>query len=171
MIGKQLIYHALQDSTEALSLDDLAAMDRDIASLREAVTVNRANEKVLRGNLSAVNATQSMEQLRETISTIEQEKTETSRRLGLLRQGNVRLVLPRERLAAEEEWRVWKARAENRRKMGIELWEMCTEEVPEGKTKTEIWVRVSTSADALNALIMPITGRHGTGGDISHNVR
>lgn len=147
--GKQLIYHALQEPTEAIGLNDLAAMDKDIAMLREAVTAIKTNEKLLRANLSAVNATQSIGDLRKNVQTIEQERMETLNRLGSLRQGNVRRVLPQERQAVDDEWRGWKGRAGRRQKIGIELWEMCTEELPESRTKAEIWVRISAMSRHL----------------------
>ena len=62
--GKQWVYHAVQDPDDALSLDDLAAMDKEIATLRDSIITAKANEKLLRANLIAVNATLSTEELR-----------------------------------------------------------------------------------------------------------
>ena len=35
--------------------------------------------------------------------------------------------------------RRWKNKAETRRKIGMELWKMLSEEVPEGMTREEMW--------------------------------
>jgi len=139
-LGKQLVYHAVQDPADAMSLEDLAAMDKEIATLRDTIATSKANEKLLRANLISVNATMSTDELRNSVILLEHDKKELLRRLGSLRSGNVKPVLPEEKEAVDREWTQWSRKAAVRKKICLELWEICTEEVPEGKTKEELWV-------------------------------
>ena len=59
-----------------MSLEDLAAMDKEIADLRETIATAKANEKLMRANLISVNATLSTEELRSCVSLLELEKEE-----------------------------------------------------------------------------------------------
>lgn len=135
-----MVYHAIQDAADALSLEDLAAMDKEIITLRENIATARANEKLLRANLISVNATLSTEELRNSVSILEHERKEILGRLGSLRSGKVKPVLPEEKGAVDREWSQWSRKAGIRQKICLELWEFCTEEVPEGKTRSELWV-------------------------------
>lgn len=139
--GKQIVYHAIQDPNDAASLVNLASMDQEIADLRETVSTTKAKERLLRANLISVNATLSTEELRSNVTLLELEKKEILGRLGPLRSGNVKPVVPEEKEAVERAWKEWSRKAKVRKKICIELWEMCTEEVEEGKTKEELWVR------------------------------
>lgn len=126
-----------------MSLEDLAAMDKELTTLRENIATAKANEKLLRANLVSVNATLSTEGLRNSVLLLEQEKNEMAGRLQALRSGNVRPVLPEEKEAVDREWAQWSKKAGVRKKICLELWAFCTEEVPEGMTKEELWVRFS----------------------------
>lgn len=125
-----------------MSLEELATMDKEIATLRENIATAKANEKLLRANLISVNATLSTEELRHSVAVLEHEQKEILGRLGPLRSGNVKPVLPEEKGAVDREWSQWSRKAGTRKKICMELWEFCTEEVPEGKTKGELWVCV-----------------------------
>ena len=141
-VGKQWVYHAVQDPADVMSLEDLAAMDKEIADLRETIATARANEKLLRANLISVNATLSTEELRGRVSLLELEKKETTARLDALKSGNVKPVLPEEKEAVDKAWREWSRKARLRQKICLELWAFSTEEMEPGKTKAELWVRV-----------------------------
>lgn len=79
------MYHTIQDPKDAASLEELAAMDKEISVLRESIATTKANEKLLKANLTAVNATVSTDDLRSQITRLEIEKSETLGRLGPLR--------------------------------------------------------------------------------------
>lgn len=121
-------------------MDDLAAMDKNIDELREKITIARAQEKMLRANLNAVNATVSAEDLRASVVTLESEKQETLARLGPLRAGTVKPVSAQEKDQVEKAWKEWLKKASSRKKICMELWDFCTEEMEEGKTKQDQWV-------------------------------
>jgi len=118
-------------------------MDKTIGTLREAITTAKANEKVIRTKLATVNAMKSTNELRENVQKLERERTGLAGRLGPLRKGDVKPVLPHEREMVDKRWKMWKEKARMRKKFALELWQICTEEVPEGKTKAEVWVRRS----------------------------
>ncbi|KAK4696750.1 26S proteasome regulatory subunit, ATPase 3, interacting protein, partial [Lecanoromycetidae sp. Uapishka_2] len=137
--GKQIVYHAIQDPTNALSLEDLAAMDAEIATLRTDITNAKATEKLLRTGIVSANATLSIDELHTAVALLEYDKIETLRRLGPLREGSVKPVAPDEKKRVDGEWEFWGRKAGARKKFGMELWEMCTEEVEEGKTREDVW--------------------------------
>ena len=60
-------------------------MDKEIAVLRESIATTKANEKLLKANLTAVNATVSTDDLRSQITRLDMERSETLGRLGPLR--------------------------------------------------------------------------------------
>ena len=125
-----------------MSLEDLAAMDKEIADLRDTIATAKANEKLMRTNLVSINATLSTEEFRSSVSLLETEKKEIVARLAALKSGNVKPVLPEEKEAVDKEWREWSRKASSRRKICIELWAICTEEMEAGKTREELWVCV-----------------------------
>lgn len=115
-------------------------MDKEIADLRETIATAKANEKLMRANLISVNATLSTEELRSSVSLLEMEKKVIIARLGPLRSGNVKPVLPEEKEAVDKVWREWSRKASSRKKICMELWVVCTKEMEPGKTKEEFWV-------------------------------
>lgn len=139
--GKQTVYHALQDPKDAISSDELVAMDKRIQELRESITTAKANEKSLKASLITVNATMSVGDFRTSIIALESEKEELLARLGPLRAATVKPVSTEEKCEVEKAWREWSRKATVRRKICMELWDFCTEEMQEGKTREDLWVR------------------------------
>lgn len=133
------MYHALQDPNNAVSLDDLAAMDKQIHDLHEAIATAKANEKLLRANLIAVNAAQSTDDLRASVITLESEKKEILARLGPLRSGTVTPVSTADKDEVDNAWKVWSRTAGVRKRIGLELWALCTEEM-KAQAKEDLWV-------------------------------
>lgn len=123
-----------------MSLEDLAAMDAEITTLRESIGTAKATEKLLRANLASVNATMSTEELRARVTVLEREKKDILGRLGPLRAGNIKPVLPEEKMKVDKESSQWEKIARKRKKICLELWAMCTEQMEEGKTREELWV-------------------------------
>lgn len=123
-----------------MSLEDLAAMDAEIAGLRTTMAESKATEKLLRTSLVSVNATLSTDELRTAVALLEHDRKETLGRLGPLREGSVKPVAPEEKTRVDRDWGLWGRKANARKKIGMELWGMCTEEVEEGKTREELWV-------------------------------
>ena len=125
-----------------MSLEDLAAADKEIADLRGTVAAAKANEKLARAKLISVNATLSTAELHRSVSLLEVEKKAILARLGALRSGDVKPVLPEEKEAVDQAWREWSRKASSRKKICMELWAVSTEEMEPGKTRQELWVGV-----------------------------
>ena len=116
-------------------------MDKQIHDLSEEIATAKANEKLLRANLIAVNATLSTDDLRASVITLESEKKEILARLGPLRSGSVTPVSTEEKNEIEKAWKEWSRKAGLRKRICLELWDFCTEEMQEGQTKGDLWVR------------------------------
>lgn len=142
-VGKQFVYHANQESTDAASLEDLANMDNQISSLRESINLGKSNEKLLRASLATVNATLSTEELRASIESLELERTEMLARLDPLRSGSVKPVQPKEKDETEMTWKQWSKKAASRKRMCMEMWGYASYKTPIGQTSQELWVRSS----------------------------
>lgn len=115
-------------------------MDKQILDLGEDIATAKANEKLLRANLIAVNATLSTDDLRAGVITLESEKKEILARLGPLRSGTVTPVATEEKDEVEKEWKEWSRKADLRKRICLDLWDFCTEEMQEGQTKGKLWV-------------------------------
>lgn len=138
-LGKQIVYHALQDPNDAFSVEDLAAMDKQIADLREAIATAKALEKLLRANLIVVNATQSTDDVRASIVSLAAEKTEILARLGPLRSGTVTPVSAADKVEVDTAWKLWSRAAGVRKRICLELWDLCTEEM-QRQAREDLWV-------------------------------
>ena len=123
-----------------MSLEDLAAIDKEIAELRENIARAKAKEKLLRANLISVNATLSTDEVRSSVSLLGLEKEEILARLGPLRSGTMKPVLPEEKEAVDKTWREWSRKRSSRKEICMELWAISTEEMEAGKTRKELWV-------------------------------
>ncbi|KAL8794547.1 MAG: hypothetical protein Q9195_002882 [Heterodermia aff. obscurata] len=141
MAGKQIVYHTIQESKDGASLEELAAMDQEIAAFRESIATAKANEKLLKVNLAAVNATVSIEELRSQIMVLGTDKVEILDRLGRLQSGDVKPVPAEEKTEANKAWTSWSKKAASRKRMCLEMWSYCTEQLPKDQTKQELWAR------------------------------
>ena len=141
MAGKQIVYHTIQDPKDAASLEELTAMDQEIAALRESIATTKANEKLLRANLAAVNATVSTDELRSQITVLDMDKLEILGRLGPLQSGDVKPVSAEEKEDANKGYTLWSKKAASRKQICMEMWSYCTEQLPEDQTKEDLWAR------------------------------
>jgi len=115
-------------------------MDQQIATLREEIATAKSEEKMLKAQLITMNATMSTNELQAGISGYEAEQQGLLARLGPLRSGNVKPVSAEEKAAVDKDWRLWNYRSNIRKKICMEVWGHLTEELPEGKTREELWV-------------------------------
>ena len=115
-------------------------MDKEIAGLRDAIATAKADEKLVRAKLVSVNAALSTEELGSSVALLEIEKQEILARLGPLRSGSVKPVVPEEKEAVDKGWKGWSRKASSRKKICMELWAISTEEMEGGKTRMELWV-------------------------------
>ena len=122
-------------------MEELAAMDKEIHDLNEAIASAKSGEKLLRANLVAANATQSVEDVKSAIITLESERKEVLDRLGPLRSGNVKAISAKEKEEVEKSLHEWSRKAAARKKICMDLWGFCTEEMQEWQTEEELWVQ------------------------------
>ena len=132
-------------------------MDREIHELRDTITNARAQEKILRANLIAANATVSVDDIRAHIITLESEKQRALDRLSLLRAGKFMPIPAQEQDEVEKVWKEWVRKANCRKKICMELWGFCTEEMEEGQVKQDLWVcrleEVSMGQETTNSIL------------------
>ena len=134
------MYHAIQDPADDASTEVLAAIDKELETLKEDIAAGKAREKALKAELSMLNARVSTADLRQGVSSLESEKDQLLARLSTMRNSSVQPVSVVERARAENEWKVWQKHVKVRKRICRELWERCTEVLPEDTTKEELWV-------------------------------
>ena len=139
-LGKQIVYHTIQDPSDALSAEELSSLDSQIASLREAIALTKAQDRLLRASLNSLNASVSTGELRSNVRLQRSQKDELRGRLDMLKKGKISSVSLKETAEVDNSLSRWETLAKRRKKICLELWAMLTEEVPEGMTKDEIWV-------------------------------
>ena len=130
----------MQDPNDAASPEDIEAMDQEINDLREEIAAVKGEEKSLKANLAALNATMSTQDLKSSVQALDTQTQELLRRLTPLRAGNIKPVSLVEKAELDKAWREWSRYASIRKKICMELWYHITEELPEGKTREELWV-------------------------------
>lgn len=138
--GKQIVYHALQETQDVAGPEDIGAVEQEITHLREEIATMKGKEKILKANLIHLNATISTQDLRAGLLAVDAQKKDILVRLDPLRSGSVKPVLPEEKAVVDQAWKLWNTRANTRKKICLEVWAIVTEEMPEGKTKEELWV-------------------------------
>ena len=136
-----MIYQPNQDPKDSTSPEEISAMDKEIQRLREEISAIKTKEKILQANIITLNATMSSHDLQASIAALELEKKEIIARLGPLRAGTVKPVSQEEKDVVEKAWKEWSRKASVRKRICMDLWEYCTEELPEGQTREELWVR------------------------------
>ncbi|KAL1958449.1 hypothetical protein VTO42DRAFT_4313 [Malbranchea cinnamomea] len=142
--GKQLVYHAIQDAADEASPDELAEMDKEIESLRDQIARARAQDKELKAELAALSARVPTAELREQVRGLEAARRGLLAELEPLRNASGskrrRMVSEEEQARVEREWRRWQRTAGARKRICRELWDRCTEVLPEGVgSREEFW--------------------------------
>ena len=135
-----MVYHAIQDAKDVASPEELAAMEKEMEVLRDCISTARVEEKILRANLVTLHATMSLQDLRAAVGTLDMEKRELLKRLAPLRLGNVKPVSSMEKTEVDQAWKLWSNNARVRKTICMNVWGYITEELPEGKTKEDLWV-------------------------------
>lgn len=139
-LGKQTVYHALQDSSDDASTEVIANLDQEIKQLQEQLTTLRANEKKARADLATLCSKPLLSELRQDIDRLEKEKESILGRLAKFHGNDSVQVSPAERAGIEREWKLWQKHASTRSRICRDMWKRCSEVVPEGMTREELWV-------------------------------
>ncbi|KAK7192869.1 hypothetical protein PSPO01_00663 [Paraphaeosphaeria sporulosa] len=121
--GKQIVYHAIQNPEDSITLEALAALEAKTTDLRTRTAVLQSTAKTLRATLATLNSTLSTADLVAGVTAMETEKAEIQGRLESLRAGKAKKVTKRERDEVESAWEKWGKMARKRQKLSKEMWE------------------------------------------------
>lgn len=144
-LGKQIVYHALQDPDDASSPGELAVMDQQIEALREEIAGAKASEKLLKVNITTLNATMTVDDIRGAIVSLEVQRDRLLERLEPLRSGTAFPVSSDEKAVIDQAWAEWQRKWHTRKKIAMDVWAHATEVLPEGMAKEELWVGHSSA--------------------------
>ncbi|KAJ5469463.1 hypothetical protein N7539_009081 [Penicillium diatomitis] len=145
--GKQIVYHALQKSSDPASPELLTALVQEITTLQEELSIIKANEKKARTALATLQAKPRLSALREEIRQLGMERDAAQARVHENRSDggddHQPQISPTARAQLERDWTQWQRHARLRRRICRELWESCSEVLPEGvATAAELWESV-----------------------------
>ncbi|KAL4982769.1 hypothetical protein BDW68DRAFT_182242 [Aspergillus falconensis] len=114
-------------------------MDREIESLQEQLSGLKENEKKIQGELNSLNAVPLLSELRIEIKKLEREKESLAARLAKAHGDGSAEVSPQEKEKVRKDWKIWKNQDRVRAKICRDLWRKCSETLPEGVTREELW--------------------------------
>ncbi|KFY72501.1 hypothetical protein V499_07349, partial [Pseudogymnoascus sp. VKM F-103] len=100
---------------------ELAAVDAQIAALRDKIPTLKSELKSASNTLSILRSAPTTSSLRDAVQTLETDKQDKEERLRVLRAGSTKPVNVEEREKVEGEWRRWKRTRDNRKRAYKEL--------------------------------------------------
>ncbi|KAH7138332.1 Tat binding protein 1-interacting [Dendryphion nanum] len=136
--GKQVVFYALQNTSDAMTPSQLATLDTTIDTLRTQTTALLATAKTLRTTLSTLNSTLSTSDLITSVSSLENEKAEIEARLEILRAGKATKVIKGEMERVEEERRKWNGVARRREKIVGVMWGLIEDVLSDRERRDEV---------------------------------
>lgn len=139
-LGKQSVYHALQDSSQDITPEILATLSQEIEQLQVQLSSIKGEEKKVRASLAALEAKPRLSVLRQNIQQLEEEKEAIQGRLESLHDRDKDQISLEEWSKREDEWRRWQRHAAIRRRICRDLWGRCTEVLPDNTSALELWV-------------------------------
>lgn len=139
-IGKQVVYHTLQQVSDDNHTNEIDTMTTEIKHLQNELSSIKAEEKTARSSLSTLKAIPRIPELRLDIQRLEKEQIDLQTQLtGFTGLDPIKLS-PEERSTLESEWKYWQRQATLRRRICRDLWGLCSEVLPENITASELWV-------------------------------
>jgi 26S proteasome regulatory subunit (ATPase 3-interacting protein) len=149
ILGKQTVYHATQEESDETSADAIAAMDEEIQRLQEELPGLKEEEKKVQAELSSLNAVPLLSELRTELEKLESEKESLAASLAKVHGDGEANGSPQETEAVRKDWKLWQVQARVRERICRDLWLKCSETLPEGTTREELWVCISASPSKL----------------------
>ncbi|KAL2836677.1 Tat binding protein 1-interacting protein-domain-containing protein [Aspergillus pseudoustus] len=147
--GKQTVYHATQEEPDEISANAVAAMGEEIQTLQEQLPGLKEDEKKIQAELSSLNAVPLLSELRAEIQKLEEEKEFLSAKLADVHGDSEVNVSPLEMEAARKDWKYWQGQARVRARICRDVWHKCTEMLPEGTSREELWERLGLEGSPL----------------------
>ncbi|PYI10482.1 spindle poison sensitivity protein Scp3 [Aspergillus sclerotiicarbonarius CBS 121057] len=154
-LGKQVVYHALQETCNEATPEIIAALDEKAERLQEQVTDLQATEKKTRAELAVTCARPLLSELRRHIGQLEQEQDAIRACLIKARGSDLESVPVQVQVKAESDWKHWQDHANIRGRICRDLWRKCSEVVPENMTGEELWGNCKFGAKCALAHILP----------------
>ena len=142
-----MVVHALQESSQSVTCEVIAALDQEISKLQEELSVIKANEKKARAALAIFEANPRLSDLRWDIQRLEEERDAIQARLADLHSEDPITISQEERDVLEQEWTRWQRDANLRRRMCRDLWGKFAENLPDNMTSQELWVSWSWASE------------------------
>ncbi|KAJ5738279.1 Chitin synthase activator (Chs3) [Penicillium malachiteum] len=142
--GKQVVYHAIQDSSQSVTPKDLATLTKNIERLQSELITLRADEKKVRAAFASFESKPLLSDLRQDVERLQEERETFQERLGNQAASDEVPLSVEEREKLENEWKEWQRHATLRRRMCRDLWGMCTEVLPDNMTLPELWIGSGT---------------------------
>ncbi|KAJ5667953.1 Chitin synthase activator (Chs3) [Penicillium maclennaniae] len=150
--GKQSVYHAVQDSSQKITPETLAALSQEIEQLQDQLSSIKEKEKNVRASLAALEAKPRLSVLRQDIQQLEEEKKVIQHRLESLHNSEMVQLSLEERSKREDEWRRWQRHAAIRSRICRDLWGRCAEVLPENTSALELWLSIAVANGAARSL-------------------
>jgi 26S proteasome regulatory subunit (ATPase 3-interacting protein) len=134
----QRLLTSFKHPEDAISPEQLAALDDQIADLKTRTTDLQTLAKTLRSTLTSLNSTLSTADLLSSISSLELEKSEILTRLESLKAGHARKITAEEREKVEQEWKVMRCVAARREAIAKMFWGMVEDGVQDRERCAEL---------------------------------
>ena len=139
-LGKQTVYHAIQDPQNSVSEEELGAMEMEVQKLQDLIKTAKANEVILKANFIKINAELSTQDLHANITALEVDRKDVLSRLEKLRSGTMKPISLAEKETVDKSWAEWKRKAASRKRIFMDMWAVVLDGLPEGRSKEELWV-------------------------------
>ncbi|OAL46064.1 Tat binding protein 1-interacting [Pyrenochaeta sp. DS3sAY3a] len=136
--GKQIVYHALQDTSAALTPAQLSAMQTQTTTLQTSTTHLLATAKSLRTTLASLTSSLSTADLLSGVAALTEEKTAIEKRHQGLRKGEVKMLGKGEREKLEGEWKRMRSAAGRRERIVREMWGVIEDSLGEREEREEL---------------------------------
>ncbi|KAJ5726462.1 uncharacterized protein N7483_007819 [Penicillium malachiteum] len=150
-----VVYHAIQDSSQSVTPEDIATLNESIENLQNELTTIKTDDKKVRATLASFEGKPLLSDLRQDIQRLQEERDTLQERLGDQAASDEVHLSMKERENLENEWKEWQRHATLRRRMCRDLWGRCTEVLPDNMTLSELWV---SPADGIRELGSPGNG-------------
>lgn len=138
--GKQAIYHAIQEEQTDIPPELLIQLDEEIQGLLEDLAKTKASSKHIKLELTTMGKAASIEEMRESIEDAEKLKTALEEDIRSLRQQSLVTASEEEQKTISMAHRTWKKVAADRRRICKDLWDKCSEVLPDHLNEKEFWV-------------------------------
>ncbi|KAI7824619.1 Tat binding protein 1-interacting protein-domain-containing protein [Gamsiella multidivaricata] len=133
LYGKQAIYVVRQDSIDAATPEELAAVDKQLAELQSKIAESKSRNKQLSSKLSALSSSMTTEQIIAKLDQSTTKNEQAEQHLSLLR-GGTQLVMPEEKQRVAKEMEYYRKMWMQRRRLFKDMFATVTENLP-GKPK------------------------------------